>query len=164
VSLKQTKNLMLRCSKEFAMFRILMSLSLSTVFVLALTGAAEAKGNHSGPHHNEIHGSMHSKDFHWNYRYWNSRYGCYFYTCPGNSYQYYWYETEQCYVPVTYIEELPPVVITIQPRPIVKVVPARVVVETPTVVSVQPRPVVTVKAQPTIVAPTQAGPPVNVAP
>jgi len=112
------------------MFRFLMSLSLSSVVVLALAAGAEAKGpssgSKSGSHHSMSHNFKYGKDnFRYSHCYWNSRYGCYCYTCPYDTCDYYWCERVGYYVPVTYIEELPPVVIKVQPR---------VVVETPTVV------------------------------
>jgi hypothetical protein len=46
---------------------------------------------------------------HWTYRYWYGRYGCYCYYCPSTCCWYYWYQKDDCYYPVSYINTATPV-------------------------------------------------------
>ena len=47
--------------------------------------------------------------YHWTYRYWYGKYGCYTYYCPSTCGWYYWYPQDSCYYPVTYIVTATPV-------------------------------------------------------
>jgi len=150
-------------------------LSLAAGFIAALSIAAPTMAGNpgSGPSHgSSMHHTGVSKDhFHYSSRYWNSKYGCYFYSCPGTSYDYYWCETHTCYYPVTYIEYLPPKVITVEPPPVVKVLPPKVItveskpivhVLPPKVINVEPKPIVNVL--PPKVIDVESKPIVNVLP
>jgi hypothetical protein len=45
---------------------------------------------------------------HWTHRYWWGRYGCFTYWCPCTLAWYYWYGPDNCYYPVSFIEEAVP--------------------------------------------------------
>jgi hypothetical protein len=45
---------------------------------------------------------------HWTHRCWWDRYGCCTYWCPSAQSWYYWYETDRCFYPVSYIETATP--------------------------------------------------------
>ena len=78
---------------------------------LVATQESEAKGSpSSGNHQGNVSHSYPSTHRNWSHTNWNSRYGCYFYTCPRTFCQYYWYAPSCCYYPIAYVAQFPPTV------------------------------------------------------
>ena len=108
------------------MRRFILSVA-AVVLGLALVATAEAGqkgggregrgGERSSRSYHERFGTKFShgyfykgRDHHqWTHRYWFGRYGCYTYYCPSTSCWYYWYQQDNCYYPVSYINTATPV-------------------------------------------------------
>jgi hypothetical protein len=96
---------------------------------LALVGMAEAgskggsRGSHGSSSYHMSHGTKFKggyfykghDHFHWTYRYWWGKYGCYTYYCPSTYCWYYWYPQDNCYYPCSYVSSAVPVA---QPAPV----------------------------------------------
>jgi hypothetical protein len=88
---------------------------------LAMVGTAEAAsrgGSRGGSHNYHLsHGTKFKggyfykgkNHYHWSYRYWWGKYGCYSYYCPSTCCWYYWYPQDNCYYPCSYIRSATPV-------------------------------------------------------
>jgi hypothetical protein len=68
---------------------------------------ASGQGNSHSMHQHSRH-SHHRNYRNWSRWTWNTRYGCYFYYCPTDNCEYYWYAPACCYYPVTYLAQYPP--------------------------------------------------------
>jgi hypothetical protein len=111
------------------MRRFLLS-AAAMVLGLALVGSVEAapksgpggsshssRGSRSSRSYHELHGTKfkggyfyRGRDhYHWTYRYWWGKYGCYTYYCPSTSCWYYWYQQDNCYYPCSYVRSATPV-------------------------------------------------------
>jgi len=107
----------------------------AVVVAFAFSNTAEAKGPVSGGGRSvsSSHGN-HSFSFHghhayrfghnfWNQRRWFSNYGCYGYYCPTRTCWYYQYQTGNCYLPMTCIQQYAPTTVVPNAAPVANLPP-----------------------------------------
>jgi hypothetical protein len=117
------------------MTRIFSITALLAVSLVAVNESS-AKGPSGNTSHKSIqqysssHRSSRTYDSHyrnWRSYCWNSEYNCYFYYCPTECCNYYWYAPARCYYPVSYLRVYRPSVCAYQtPAPGVTPLPVQV--------------------------------------